>query len=219
VTSAITSGSLDILIANAGLVSAWSGYESLSVLGQDPDHLTRDLNETFNTNVVGNVHLYNLFMPLILKGSIKKVVVLSSGMADTELHIKYGIYEGAPYCISKVAMNMVTAKFQAEYEKDGVLFMGISPGVVDTGNMGIRMFSHTTRGGYDRVLTDEIATEEDIRKLAIMGGKFMKYAPHFTGPIKPEESVKAMMDVIGKASLANGDAGAFVSHFGNKQWL
>jgi NAD(P)-dependent dehydrogenase (short-subunit alcohol dehydrogenase family) len=158
-------------------------------------------------------------MPLILKGSHKKVIVLSSGMADIELSVKYGLYEAAPYSISKVAMNMATAKFQAEYEKDGVLFMGISPGVVDTGNMGIRMFTFITRARCDCVLTKGIATEEDMKKLAIMGQKYVKYAPHFTGPIQPEESVKAVMDVIEKASLANGDAGAFVSHFGNKQWL
>jgi NAD(P)-dependent dehydrogenase (short-subunit alcohol dehydrogenase family) len=77
--------------------------------------------------------LYNLFMPLILKGSVKKVVAITTGMADIDLSLKYGISEAAPYAISKIAMNMATAKFQAEYEKDGVLFMGISPGLVDTG--------------------------------------------------------------------------------------
>jgi hypothetical protein len=61
--------------------------------------------------------------------------------------------------------------------------------------------------------------EEQNRKLAIQGQKFMKYAPHFTGPIQPDESIRAVMDVIEKASLANGDAGAFLSHKGNKQWL
>jgi NAD(P)-dependent dehydrogenase (short-subunit alcohol dehydrogenase family) len=132
-TSTITSGSLDVLIANAAVISAWSGYDSLSVLGQDPDHLTRDLKESFNTNVIGNIHLYNLFMPLILKGSIKKVIAITTGMADIDLSLKYGIHEAAPYAISKVGMNMATAKFQAEYEKEGVLFMGISPGLVDTG--------------------------------------------------------------------------------------
>lgn len=49
--------------------------------------------------------------------------------------------------------------------------------------------------------------------------KFIAYAPHFKGPITPEESVRMMMDVIEKASVENGDGGAFVSHFGNKQWI
>jgi NAD(P)-dependent dehydrogenase (short-subunit alcohol dehydrogenase family) len=72
-------------------------------------------------------------MPLVLKGRVKKVVTITSGMADHDLAIKYGVYEGGPYSISKAAMNMVTSKYQAEFEKDGVLFMGICPGMVDTG--------------------------------------------------------------------------------------
>jgi NAD(P)-dependent dehydrogenase (short-subunit alcohol dehydrogenase family) len=54
-------------------------------------------------------------------------------MADHDLVLKYGIYEGGPYSIGKAALNMVTSKFQAEFQKDGVLFIGVSPGVVDTG--------------------------------------------------------------------------------------
>ena len=49
--------------------------------------------------------------------------------------------------------------------------------------------------------------------------KFVAYAPHFKGPITPEESVRMMMDVIEKASVKKGDGGAFVSQFGNKQWI
>jgi hypothetical protein len=51
------------------------------------------------------------------------------------------------------------------------------------------------------------------------GAKFVAYSPDFTGPATPEESVKAVLAVVEKASLANGDGGAFLSHFGNKQWL
>lgn len=72
-------------------------------------------------------------MPLMLKGSVKKVLILTTGMADNDLVVKYGVHEGGPYTISKAALNMVTSKFQAEYQKDGVLFVGISPGVVETG--------------------------------------------------------------------------------------
>jgi NAD(P)-dependent dehydrogenase (short-subunit alcohol dehydrogenase family) len=88
--------------------------------------------------------LYNLFLPLILKGKIRKVVAITTGLADIDLTLKYGLYEAAPYAISKAAMNMATAKFQAEYEKDGVLFLGISPGVVDTGATTNRRFSPMT---------------------------------------------------------------------------
>jgi NAD(P)-dependent dehydrogenase (short-subunit alcohol dehydrogenase family) len=111
----------------------WSALEPFSVLGRDPSHLTKDLIDTFTSNVVGNIHLFNLFMPLILKGSVKKVITLSSGMGDAELTSKYNLHEGGPYAITKAAVNMAVAKFQAEYEKDGVLFMAICPGTVNTG--------------------------------------------------------------------------------------
>jgi hypothetical protein len=37
--------------------------------------------------------------------------------------------------------------------------------------------------------------------------------------LTPEESVTAVLSVMNKASIANGDGGAFISHLGNKQWL
>lgn len=62
-------------------------------------------------------------------------------------------------------------------------------------------------------------TEKQAQTLASMSAKFQQYAPHFTGPITPEESVKAVISVFEKASIANGDNGSFVSHLGTKQWL
>jgi NAD(P)-dependent dehydrogenase (short-subunit alcohol dehydrogenase family) len=111
----------------------WSSLDPMAVLSRDPEHLTKDLIGTFSTNVVGNIHLINLFMPLILKGSLKKVIALSSGMGDADLTAKFNVHEGSPYSISKAALNMAIAKFHAEYEKDGVLCMAICPGTVNTG--------------------------------------------------------------------------------------
>jgi len=73
-------------------------------------------------------------MPLILKGQQKKVIAITSGMADLELVRNFDIEVSGPYAVGKAANNMVVAKFGAEYAKDGVLFMSICPGVVDTGH-------------------------------------------------------------------------------------
>lgn len=73
-------------------------------------------------------------MPLVLKGRVKKVVTLSSGVADIEPIAKYKFDNGAPYAVSKAAMNLIAAKFSAEYSDKGVLFLSISPGVIDTGH-------------------------------------------------------------------------------------
>jgi len=62
-------------------------------------------------------------------------------------------------------------------------------------------------------------TEKEQQSLGAMMTKFQQYAPHFQGPMTVEESVKAVVSVYEKASIANGDNGSFVSHLGTKQWL
>jgi hypothetical protein len=44
-----------------------------------------------------------------------------------------------------------------------------------------------------------------------------KFAPGFKGPITPEESVKMQLEVINRWTVT--ESGAFVSHFGTKQWI
>lgn len=52
-----------------------------------------------------------------------------------------------------------------------------------------------------------------------MGEKFKGFAPDFKGPILPDESVRAVLAVMGKANLKDGYGGAFLSHKGDKEWL
>lgn len=68
-----------------------------------------------------------------MKGKIKKVITISTGVADLNLTNDYEIDTGALYAASKAAMNMIVAKFNAQFKKDGVLFMSISPGLVEVG--------------------------------------------------------------------------------------
>jgi NAD(P)-dependent dehydrogenase (short-subunit alcohol dehydrogenase family) len=86
------------------------------------------------TNVIGNVHLYKLFLPLILKGQAKKVIHITSPHADLDPINQYEVEQSALYAISKAGANIAIAKFNAQYKKDGVLFMSISPGVVEVGH-------------------------------------------------------------------------------------
>jgi NAD(P)-dependent dehydrogenase (short-subunit alcohol dehydrogenase family) len=99
--------------------------------------------DSFNVNVIGVVKTINTFMPLIKQSSIKKVVTITTGMADPDLVNNFEIDNAAPYAISKSATNMMVAKYNALYKKDGVLFLAISPGLVDTGH-GLREFRPCT---------------------------------------------------------------------------
>ncbi|KAH8759775.1 short-chain dehydrogenase [Diaporthe sp. PMI_573] len=201
-TSRITGGSLDYLIANGARLPKDSGFVGFGELAKNPTALEEEILTDCKTNVIGNIHLFSLFLPLLLKGEKKKVVFISSGLADLDLISKYEIEVTGPYSLAKAATNVAVAKFHAEYAKDGVLFMSISPGVVDTG-----------------YFDPSKLTEKEQQGLMAMTAKFQQYAPHFKGPITPEESVKQVIAVYEKASLANGDGGSFVSHLGTKQWL
>ncbi|KAF2622208.1 NAD(P)-binding protein [Macroventuria anomochaeta] len=199
-TSRLTGGTLDYIIANAALVSEYSEFKSIGTLGEDPEILEKDIHDSIQTNVLGTIHLFNLFIPLLRKGSAKKAIAISTGMADVELIRNYDVGIAGPYALSKAALNVAVAKFSAQYRKEGILFMSISPGFVDTGK------------------TPQ-PTEEELKGIQAMGAAFATYAPNFTGPISSEESAKAVLSVIKKASVENGDGGSFVSHFGDKQWL
>jgi NAD(P)-dependent dehydrogenase (short-subunit alcohol dehydrogenase family) len=181
--------------------------------GKDPKTLETELLQCFKINVVGQIHLFNFFLPLILKGTAKKVIALTSGFADDSLTVTYDLEVAGPYSISKAALNTTIAKYSAELRKDGVLFLSISPGFVETGqnaNGKVNLFV------FPRPCTNDFAaTKEHMQGL---GAKFFAYAPHFKGPATAEESVKDMMSVIGNASVEK-DAGAFISHHGNKQWI
>ena len=86
------------------------------------------------------MHLFHLFLPLVLKGKVKKVITISTGLADIDLTNDVGIDIGSLYAASKAAMNVIVAKFNVQYKDDGVLFMAISPGVVELGHYANSMY-------------------------------------------------------------------------------
>lgn len=50
-------------------------------------------------------------------------------------------------------------------------------------------------------------------------GRAQAYAPHFKGPVPVDEAVQTIRSLWERASIETGYAGAFVSHFGNRQWV
>jgi NAD(P)-dependent dehydrogenase (short-subunit alcohol dehydrogenase family) len=112
----------------------------------------------FDVNVLANIHLFNLFTPLILKGREKKVVTISTGLADLEFTNNFE-HEFTPlYSISKAAMNMTVAKFNAQYKKEGVLFMSVCPGMVDVGQFNHGML--LCLGIYNVLIVDSNPTAD-----------------------------------------------------------
>ncbi|KAJ4062536.1 hypothetical protein NW761_012500 [Fusarium oxysporum] len=181
---------------------AWPLRNDISYCNRakDPEHLVKNLQDSFNVNVIGNFHLFNHFTPLVLKGQGKKVIAISSSMSDIDFIRQFEIEPAPAYAISNAGSSVLTAKFAARYAKEGVLFMSIYPGSVNSGFEG------------------EL-TEEQKEKVTKLGSKFVNYAPHFTGPSTPVDSDKAVLKLMNEASLEKGSSGALVSKFGNKQWM
>jgi NAD(P)-dependent dehydrogenase (short-subunit alcohol dehydrogenase family) len=107
--------------------------------------MEQELLDKFKVNAIGPIHLFNAFMPLLKNGSAKKAIAISTGMADAELVSKFELDISPSYAISKAALNMAVAKFDAQYRKEGVLFLAISPGLVETGKSATRKSPLRTR--------------------------------------------------------------------------
>ena len=56
-------------------------------------------------------------------------------MADIDVVNELEITIGAPCSISKAALNLAMAKYNALYKGEGILFMANSPGFVDIGRL------------------------------------------------------------------------------------
>lgn len=121
--------------------------------GEKPEEVTKTLRDLFEVNVIANVHLFNLFIPLILKGGAKKVIVISSGFADTEFTNKYDVTPGSLYSASKAAINMIISKYSAQYKEEGVLFLALCPGMVEVGHYKDGMIHSCPFGQPSALLT------------------------------------------------------------------
>lgn len=129
-----TTSVIDFLIHNAGIMGESTYFSRLGEDESTPEEFDKDMLAVFETNTFAPVKTINVFLPLVKRSSIKKVIAISTGLADDELANKFDVYEGATYSMSKAALNTAIAKYNAGYGKssDGILFMAISPGVVDT---------------------------------------------------------------------------------------
>ncbi|KAJ7762361.1 hypothetical protein DFH07DRAFT_739288 [Mycena maculata] len=192
--SQATGGKLDYLINNAA-ISNHPGF----TLDKFPsaEAVEKDLLNNFKVNTIGVVHTTNAFLPLLRKGKAKKVVTLSTGLADLKLTLAAEAAGQAPYSISKAALNMVVAKYAAQLKGEGFTFLAISPGLVNT--------------------SVSAPTTNELEEIKMLSKSLAKVAPDFKGPITPEESVKMCLKVINRWGVE--ETGTFVSHHGNKQWL
>jgi NAD(P)-dependent dehydrogenase (short-subunit alcohol dehydrogenase family) len=189
--------SIDYLIVNA----AWQNHETSSLTPLsflDNDEMLRTEFQQYNeTNVLGPMFAINAFLPLVRKSTVKKIVVLSSGLGDYDFTRDAEVSFSVAYSAYKAALNLIVLKYAIALKSEGVAILALSPGVINTR------------------LTPP--TEEEMAGFAVMFQKFQKLYPSWQGPFSAEESVAAQRKVIEGLTLEQ--SGEFLSHKGNKEWL
>lgn len=90
----------------------------------------------FHANVLGTIYTTNTFLPLLRRSTapLKKVISLSSAAGDVDF-VRATEFPLTPaYATSKAGLNLVMSKYAVEPELkgDGVVFLSISPGFVNT---------------------------------------------------------------------------------------
>ena len=141
---------MDHLIVNGAYLSQDSEFITPSeYVGKEALFLS-ELQTSMATNVAGMLYSINAFLPLIKKSKIKKVIVISSGLADTELFEVAGMTSAVPYTISKSAANLLIVKYAVEFKDDGIKFLALSPGFVMT------EFNDISKSVFNSFLTPSI---------------------------------------------------------------
>lgn len=113
-TAELTDGAIDYLIVNGAYVSEdTQSLTPTSFIGKE-ELFKDDLMTSSMTNVVGVLYIINTFLPLIRAGSIKKIIVISSGMADPGFMEIAGVPQAVTYTTSKAAANILVTKYAIE---------------------------------------------------------------------------------------------------------
>ncbi|KAJ5595019.1 short-chain dehydrogenase [Penicillium hispanicum] len=196
--AAVTGGKLDVLIHNSNAVDMAAMGSSPTQLPFDAQALRAIFDTSLSTAIYGGLWMTNAFLPLIEKGTQKKIVHISSAMADLDFIHTTGISYGVAYSVAKSGMNVQVAKYAAELAPRGIKVLALSPGWVDTWE--------------GEKPSEVLQAEAGILK------DFQAAEPELKGQIQPEESVRKSLQVIERLNVETN--GLFLSQNGVKgKWL
>ncbi|GME46065.1 short chain oxidoreductase [Neofusicoccum parvum] len=112
---------LDVLINNAGIMSKGTSVDKME-----------DLEKVFSINVTGVQYVSTAFLPLLRKGSLKKVINISSTLGSITTAPTYRFHPVPAYMVSKAALNMLTVQWSLTLESEGFTVVALSPGWIKT---------------------------------------------------------------------------------------
>ncbi|KAJ4865532.1 short chain dehydrogenase domain-containing protein [Trichoderma breve] len=199
-TRNILDNKLDYLIVNAAVSDSIVDDIGNAILN-DREQFDQDMLRTFKTNCLGVAHALGLFAPLLLTGTAKKGVVISSGVGDPHWTAKWRTFGHAPYAISKAAVNQVVAKFHAQYAYEGVTISAISPGIIKT--------------EFNTPKPDD----PNYQRVQKSFGPPIQASNRFKGPYTPDESAAKVTDVIINHLDLEKNGGILISEYNDQQWV
>jgi NAD(P)-dependent dehydrogenase (short-subunit alcohol dehydrogenase family) len=124
--------SVDYLIVNGAYLSQKSARFNPSEFTGRAAELREEMIDSLDVNVVGVIYSVNAFLPLVRKGTVKKIIVISTGMADADMVVQHDIPGSIIYSSMKAALNMIVAKYAVELKPEGIVILALSPGLVNT---------------------------------------------------------------------------------------
>ncbi len=113
-----TFGTIDVLVNNAGIF----------LNKPFTDFTIEDFDALVSTNLLGFFYITQRTVKEMLNRKSGCVVSISAALADRPIAGEYGSVS----MITKGGLNAATRNLAVEYEKDGIRFNAVAPGVVDT---------------------------------------------------------------------------------------
>lgn len=123
---------VDYLIINGAYASTTTGQLSPTGFNGQEELLEKDMNQSILTNAIGPLNSINAFLPLVRNGKQKKIIVISTGMADPGIIEVASVAGAVTYSASKAAVNIIVSKFAVELKPEDISIIAISPGLVNT---------------------------------------------------------------------------------------
>ncbi|TFY62364.1 hypothetical protein EVJ58_g3909 [Rhodofomes roseus] len=187
-----TGGSLDVLIHNAARTELTHAFRGLTDY-EDDDTLDTEFIQSFKVNVLGAIHAVNAFLPLLRKGSAKKIAIIGSEGGTSEYAWGIRIPGMAAYATTKAAEHLVATKYAVLLEPEGFTVVTISPGLVDT-----------------RATAVEKADPADTTEMAGQIARFQEAFTNFKA-FTPEEAVSRILSIV--AEISPKDNASFWSYY------
>ncbi|KAI2619923.1 NAD(P)-binding protein [Hypoxylon sp. NC1633] len=170
---------LDVLINNAGVSQfALDGVKSMD-----------NLSESFTINVLGVHWVTRAFLPLLQKGTLKKVANISTTLGSIALAPAVRLYPAPAYKITKAAMNALTVQYALDYEDEGFTFIALCPGWMKTelggGDMADLTPEQGAQASLDIILKPGNEYNGKMPKVLVKGWEKAEGRNQYDGSIVP----------------------------------